>query len=93
MMNLLRRAKKKEKISSAFKLDESDTETIRVSDGEKEEAEKEVEEKSPMEREKKKASLSGELDKRKRFSNGTKEEGPCVEGPRFKRVKRRAIKV
>lgn len=88
----LEKSKKKGKIRSVFKPDESDIATIEVSDGEKEEAEKEVEEKSPVGRVKKKASLAGELDKRERPSKGTKEAGPA-EGPSFKRVKRRAIKV
>ncbi|WMV36916.1 hypothetical protein MTR67_030301 [Solanum verrucosum] len=88
----LEKSKKKGKIRSVFKPDESDIATIEVSDGEKEEAEKEVEEKSPVGRVKKKASLAEEFDKRERPSKGTKEAGPA-EGPSFKRVKRKAIKV
>ncbi|KAH0742892.1 hypothetical protein KY290_030885 [Solanum tuberosum] len=88
----LEKSKKKGKIRSVFKPDESVIATIEVSDGEKEEAEKEVEEKSPVGRVKKKASLAEEFDKRERPSKGTKEAGPA-EGPSFKKVKRRTIKV
>ncbi|XP_055822533.1 uncharacterized protein LOC129891260 [Solanum dulcamara] len=89
----LEKSKKKGKIRSVFTLDESDIATIETTDGEKEEAEKEVKEKSPVGSEKKKASLAEKFDKRKRSSKGTKETGPSAEGPSFKRVKRRAIKV
>ncbi|KAH0650013.1 hypothetical protein KY284_029925 [Solanum tuberosum] len=89
----LEKSKKNGNIRSVFKPDESDIATIEVSDGEKDETEKEVEEKSPVGRMKKKASLDEEFDKRERSSKVTKEACPSAEGPSFKRVKRRAIKV
>ncbi|KAK6783974.1 hypothetical protein RDI58_017428 [Solanum bulbocastanum] len=89
----LEKSKKKGKIRFVFEPDESDIATIKVSDGEKEEAEKEVEEKSPVGRMKMKPSLAEEFDKREMPSKGTKEARPFAEGPSFKRVKRRAIKV
>ncbi|TMX03623.1 hypothetical protein EJD97_015328 [Solanum chilense] len=89
----LEESNKKGKLRYVFKPTESDIVSIEVSDGEMMEAKNEVEEKSLVGRVKKRASLAEEFDKMERPSNGQKVAGPVAEGPSFKRVKRRAIKV